>query len=106
MNTCENCKHWHRCDQPEANHSHYCYEEYNESEDVYATGDMSCPRFEAKEPVAMSGAEKIGVLREALEWNFRSLCAYLDYAPTDLVEQCYDPEGAIASARAALEQTK
>ena len=50
--------------------------------------------------------EHVRILREALEWNFRSLCAYLDYAPKDLIGQCYDPEAAIEFARSALEQTK
>lgn len=41
-------------------------------------------------------------LRQALEWCFRSLCAYLDYAPEELKRECYDPKGAVEAARELL----
>jgi len=40
------------------------------------------------------------------EWLDRSLCAYLDYAPRHLEEQCYDPNGAHNSHAALMEKVK
>ena len=46
----------------------------------------------------------ISDLKEDGERLDRSLCAYLDYAPRNLVEQCYDPNGAHVDHAALMER--
>lgn len=41
-------------------------------------------------------------MRKALEREHQSLCAYLDYAPPELRQKCYDPRGAYLAGWEAL----
>jgi len=45
-------------------------------------------------------------LKQALELEHNSLCAFLDYAPQEIMRKCYDPKGAYLAGRAALEEAK